>query len=216
MQSSRYSVYNDFYKANLEYVYAQCGGAGPTDIPPRLEVAAYTTKDGDTCDSVASASKVSAAALYITNQDVIRECQKIPAGLSLCLPPQCTTYRLRPEDICISIETAHGIAIDSLSAYNPWINADCSNLHAAPDWYGKLICVSPPGGQHNDAAGPPAQASPGLDPIPGGPGSGTSPGGSGGYSRSPTPPPSGAPLATAVTKAVLRFGNGQADVIFTG
>lgn len=34
MQASPYSVYNEDYKQQLEYVYTKCGGSGPTAIPP--------------------------------------------------------------------------------------------------------------------------------------------------------------------------------------
>ncbi|KAH9876214.1 hypothetical protein J1614_004093 [Plenodomus biglobosus] len=60
MQASQYSVYDENYKAQLEYVYAQCGLKGPTDIPKPLDEVQpvsppyclsnkrYTTKEGDT------------------------------------------------------------------------------------------------------------------------------------------------------------------------
>jgi hypothetical protein len=37
MQASPFSVYDESYKSRLEYVYAQCGGEGPTDVPPAID-----------------------------------------------------------------------------------------------------------------------------------------------------------------------------------
>lgn len=76
MQSSRYSTYNEFWQSELKYVYAECGGSSPTEIPEPLQPAPspapapycvtgkrYTTQEGDTCDSIANATNVSAATL---------------------------------------------------------------------------------------------------------------------------------------------------------
>ena len=105
MQSSSYSVYNDLYKSQLEYVYVQCGGKGPTGIPPSPNVIPqkppataycatgkrYTTKQGDTCDTIASSANASAAALYMGNQDLIRNCASVSPGMTLCIPLTCAT-----------------------------------------------------------------------------------------------------------------------------
>jgi hypothetical protein len=164
MQASQFSIYNADYKAQLEYVYSQCNINGPTAIPPPLvanqpsaplEIPAqsycltgnrYTTKQGDTCDSVATISGVSTAALYMGNQKVLPDCQELAAGLTLCIPLTCTTYRVKSNDTCLSIEKVLGLEIDAVRGYNAWIKSDCSNLQPGTDFYGKNICVSPQGG----------------------------------------------------------------------
>ncbi|KAK3315446.1 hypothetical protein B0H66DRAFT_481824 [Apodospora peruviana] len=213
MQASSYSVYNEDYKRELEYVYAQCGGKGPTDMPPSPNVVQqppptqaycatgtrYRTTQGDTCDSIASGANLSAAALYMSNQDLVRDCRSVTAGTSLCLPLPCAIYRVNTGDSCISIESSLGLAVGSLQSYNAWINSDCSNLQPATDFYGKTICASPQGGVFTGTpANTGAQSTPtgGQD---GGPGSGKG-GGNDGYYRNPVAPPAGVAVAKGTTR----------------
>ncbi|KAJ4192341.1 hypothetical protein NW759_016648 [Fusarium solani] len=88
IQSSSYSVYNRYYQSKLEKVYKTCGGSSPTEIPPPPKVEEsmdfcltekyYTTKEGDTYDSIAKANLgVASVFLYI--------------GVKLCLPTTCPT-----------------------------------------------------------------------------------------------------------------------------
>jgi hypothetical protein len=155
MQSSSYSVYNLYYQAKLEEVYKTCGGSGPTEIPPpptKVEESVkfcltskyYTTKEGDTCDSIAKAHPgVAGVFLYMGNQELIVNCRAIPAGRKLCLPSTCPTYVVKPGDTCWSIERAQHLNVDDVEFYNSWINVDCSNLLKATDFYGKPICIGP-------------------------------------------------------------------------
>ncbi|KAF5692427.1 hypothetical protein FDENT_2949 [Fusarium denticulatum] len=152
MQSSSYSVYNHYYQSQLEKVYKTCGGSGPTELPPPQKVEDtvdfcltnkyYTTKEGDSCDSIAKAYPgVAGVFLYMGNQKLIGDCRKIPAGIKLCLPTTCPTYVIKPGDTCWSIERAQGLDIDDVEYFNSWINVDCSNLQKATDFYGKTICI---------------------------------------------------------------------------
>ncbi|KPM44181.1 hypothetical protein AK830_g2384 [Neonectria ditissima] len=156
MQSSQYSIYDEYYKEELELVYKTCGGSGPTDIPPPLKEGEmktefcmtskyYTTVEGDTCDSISKASGVSGAFLYMSNQEAVGDCREVPAGLRLCLPMTCKTYYVQPDDTCFGIETSLGIRWDDAQYYNSWVNRDCSNLQTATDFYGRSICISPLG-----------------------------------------------------------------------
>ncbi|KAF4466832.1 hypothetical protein FALBO_6306 [Fusarium albosuccineum] len=128
------------YCNELEKVYKTCGGSGPTEIPPLPKVEEpveycltnryHVTKEGDTCDSIAKAYLgVAGIFLYTGNQNLIGDCRDLPAGLKLCLPSTCPTYV--------------GLMIDDVEYYNSWINADCTNLHKATDFYGKSICIGP-------------------------------------------------------------------------
>jgi hypothetical protein len=153
MQSSSYSVYNKYYQARLEKVYKTCGGSGPTEIPPPIKVEEkpeefclndkwYTTKEGDTCDSIAKANPgVAGVYLYMGNQELIPDCRKIRAGIKLCLPTACPTYVIQPKDTCYSIDRAQKLRLDDVEYFNSWINVDCTNLHKATDFYGKSICI---------------------------------------------------------------------------
>lgn len=198
MQSSRYSTYNELWQSELEYVYAECGGSGPTQIPEPLRPAPspapapycvtgkrYTTKEGDTCESVANATSLSAAALYMGNQQILRDCSAAEPGVSLCLPMTCQTYYLRPLDTCVGIERALGLNFGSVRNYNSWLDALCTNLHTATDFYGKIICVSPQGGTFSGTVPSPAPT--------GSPGTGD------GYTRHAVAPPDGVPVAEGTT-----------------
>ncbi|KAF7180792.1 hypothetical protein CNMCM7691_010083 [Aspergillus felis] len=93
MQRSPYSAYNEHYKSVLETINKRCGLSGPTDIrevpmdmpveeekPICLSDMTYTTVDGDTCTSIAVANSISSAALYISNQHLIRTSENITPG----------------------------------------------------------------------------------------------------------------------------------------
>ena len=196
MQSSQYSVYNEYYKEELEYVYETCGGKGPTDIPPPLMAeppipapycltgSRYITVEGDTCESISNATSVSSASLYMANQELLKDCSQISAGIVACIPVTCQTYYVRPSDTCISIETALEFEFGSLQTYNSWINHDCSNLQPATDFYGKMICVSPQGGSFTGSVPPPAATNPPAHD---------------GYSPEVVSPPDDAPVAEGTT-----------------
>ncbi|KAK1756645.1 hypothetical protein QBC47DRAFT_341293 [Echria macrotheca] len=162
MQSSPYSTFDDFYQSQLAYVYSKCGGSGPTSIlaipgtfptisatPTAVACSGttYRSVEGDTCDKIAGSNSVSAAGLYMANQDTVRDCSNIKEGLSICLPAKCKTYNVQTDDTCVSIEVKLGMVFGDVAALNPWVNADCSNLQTATGWYGRAICVGPQGGE---------------------------------------------------------------------
>ncbi|CAG8040248.1 unnamed protein product [Penicillium olsonii] len=167
MQSSPYSYYNQHYKNNLETVVEKCGFDSNTTIPEGLGTAepeddvlcpagsTYTTKGGDTCTSIALDYSLSSAALYMGNQDLIRDCDQVVVGKELCLPLSCAhTYVLKPNDTCRSIEEANQeILFDkstkivtALRQFNPWIDTYCTNLHSTAWAYGNVLCLAPQAG----------------------------------------------------------------------
>lgn len=159
MQASQYSVYDELYKKQLEYVYDKCDASGPTELPPPVEIPEpepalfcpsetyYTTQHGDTCESIANATGVSAASLQIGNQQLLPRCSDLEAGVTICVPLGCETFYVRPSDTCTSIEITLGlIPFGKLKQFNAWLDSACSNLQPATDFYGKVICVSPQGG----------------------------------------------------------------------
>jgi hypothetical protein len=172
MQRTPFSIFDQRYKRRLEYIQEKCGLSGSTDIPPSpyppkpatpepfcLTDKIIETTKSETCDIIAEEHKLSSAALYINNQPAIGDCNNIPAGVKLCLPPSCSeTYVLQPEDSGRSIEEKHydpsrGIPFGSLlRTYNPWISPDYSNLRNGSAIYGCVLCLGPPNGFHTRSA----------------------------------------------------------------
>ena len=170
MQSSPYSYYNQRYKHNLETVIDNCGFTANTTIPDDLRItepeedpfcpadSKYTTKKGDTCTSIALDYSIASAALYMGNQDQIRDCNQVFVGQDLCLPLSCEfTHVLRPNDTCRSIEEANAeIMFDNstkriipLRQVNPWIDTYCTNLQSTAWAYGNVLCLTPQSGLFN-------------------------------------------------------------------
>jgi hypothetical protein len=197
MQASQYSIYDQNYKTQLEYIYKTCGTKGPTEIPPPLDKPdpvvqpyclsgkRYTTKQGDTCQSISSGSSISAPFLYMGNQDLIKNCSSIPAGLSLCMPITCLTHTLQPAETCFQVERALGLEYGMVQRYNSWVDGACTNLQPATDFYGKVICVSPQGGTFVNPTKP---ALPNPTPVP-----------ADGHTKTKIPPPEGASVAEGTT-----------------
>jgi hypothetical protein len=69
--------------------------------------------------------------------------------------------------------------------FNSWLDAGCTNLHSATDFYGKYICVSPQGGEFKNPDNPPV-------PNP-------TPGTSDGYMKEKIAPPDGVQVAKGTT-----------------
>lgn len=88
MQSPRYSTYDEFWQSQLEYIYETYGGNGPTETPGSLEIISpkhtpyynstkrYSTNIGDMCECIANATSVSAAYIFMGNQELLPACQK--------------------------------------------------------------------------------------------------------------------------------------------
>jgi hypothetical protein len=197
MQSSQYSIYDEYYKEQLDYIYAQCKLTGPTAIPAPLDTVQpapapyclsnkrYSTKQGDTCESISSGNSVSSAALYMGNQDLLKDCASVKSGLNVCLPLTCVTYNLQSSDTCFSIERKLSLGSGMVQQFNSWLDAGCTNLHTATDFYGKNICVSPQGGAFKNPDNPPV-------PNP-------TPGTADGYTKEKISPPEGAKVAAGTT-----------------
>ncbi|EWY84226.1 hypothetical protein FOYG_13986 [Fusarium oxysporum NRRL 32931] len=147
MQSSQYSVYNEDYKKELEQIPPPLTRKDEEEEEEDfcLNDNWYTNKKGDTCDSISKAAGVSGVLLYMGNQELLRDCHKIPEGLKLCLPTVCKTYYVKPEDTCLSIEISLGIRWDTIRKYNSWVDRDCNNLQGGTEFYGKSVCIGPLG-----------------------------------------------------------------------
>lgn len=197
MQSSQYSAYDKVYQEQLQYVYSHCDMQGPTEILPPLipqpvsptplciTGRIYTTKGGESCESIANGTNVAGSTLYMANQDILTRCSDLSPGVDLCLPLTCETFFVRPQDDCSSIEAETGLIQGQLRQYNSWLNADCSNLQSATNFYGKNICVSPQGGTFTVTKFP-------TNPT-------TNPDSGDGYTQNVIRPPAGAHVARGTT-----------------
>jgi hypothetical protein len=110
----------------------------PTTSPscPSLVTVGQT----DTCISMSLQYNVSTFSLTFQNKlDVT--CQDFPSpGTRLCLPTSCPIYTVKKDDNCMQLinSVAQGYSITQLRAWNPNINALCTNLNGM---IGRQICV---------------------------------------------------------------------------
>ncbi|KAL3421768.1 hypothetical protein PVAG01_05924 [Phlyctema vagabunda] len=168
MQRTAYSIYDERYKADLEYIHTRCATTGETEVLPPIITpdvpddtactsgATYTTQGGESCASIALGYSISSASLYMANQQTIGNCSSIVAGLELCLPLPCAyTYAVQVGDSCATIQSAApsnlnlNLSFGDVRAYNPWIAFGCENLHEASTFYGPVLCLSPQNGVYN-------------------------------------------------------------------
>ncbi|KAK4032564.1 hypothetical protein C8A01DRAFT_20367 [Parachaetomium inaequale] len=117
--------------------------ASPTDVLEPGCVSLYTIQAGDTCNSIALAQNVSTFAVYGSHG--ITDCSNLPAGSKLCLLGQCLLHQVHETDTCDSIIAGASITVSPsmFVAWNPNIDAVCSNLHRLVGMY---ICLSRPVG----------------------------------------------------------------------
>ncbi|KAJ6107307.1 hypothetical protein N7523_008630 [Penicillium sp. IBT 18751x] len=74
----------------------------------------YTTKEGDTCDSIALEYSVSAATMYYINPNILN-CSSVWADTTPCLPQSCASvYTVEVNDTCISIAANAGLLTSDL------------------------------------------------------------------------------------------------------
>ncbi|KAL2204346.1 hypothetical protein CC79DRAFT_1277976 [Sarocladium strictum] len=167
MQASAYSVYDELFAEMLKHVNKECGVQGPTDpiVPEPLcdndededylcdGGETHTSKEGDTCDSIAQAHSVSASSLYYINADLV-DCNDVWTGQRLCLPDACETVHIVQEgETCKSIAREYGVSPESIVDWNVALDSTCSNIWAENPFWGRTICVSPPGGRFKDGGG---------------------------------------------------------------
>lgn len=111
----------------------------------------YSTRDGETCDSIALANSVSAATLFYLNPNLLN-CSSIPAGQQLCLPERCQNlYQVKDKgEDCVIIGVNAGTSWNKLVSWNLALNEDCTNVFSTNPFWGRVLCVSPPGGEYTD------------------------------------------------------------------
>lgn len=103
----------------------------------------YTVKEGDTCNSISAANKVSTYQLATINKGYIdSQCSNLEPGANICLGYEnedcSTTYVVQAKDTCEQINADHSIDFTTLLANNPQINDNCDNIYV-----GEVLCVLP-------------------------------------------------------------------------
>ena len=201
MQADAYTEdYDEDAKASYEYIAKAChlnvdnfnatdsafNVTGPeTTGDVCVSGSTYTTKEGDSCDSIALSEGVSAATLYYINSNIF-DCHKIAAGTELCLPFTCSSlHKVRTGETCLDIAMDASIWKDDLITFNSQLNWNCTNLHDAEPFWGTVLCVSTPGGKYSSP--PPDNAHQPID------------------SESPVDPPNGIPVADGTTDICSRW-----------
>ncbi|KAH9480415.1 LysM domain-containing protein [Psilocybe cubensis] len=136
----------------------------------------YTVVSGDSCSAIESNYDITFTQLITWNPEINSQCTNIQVGLAYCVasnsppssggPPSnvapgtittgCTSYyTVVSGDTCSAIESRFGITMTQLTAWNPEINSQCTNIQL-----GLAYCVassssgtSPTGPPENLASG---------------------------------------------------------------
>ena len=87
----------------------------------------YTVQNGDNCKAISMAHSVVTGTLIVI-KNIVKDCSNIFVGQSLCLPQTCTTYTVQAGDTCTCIAQAHNLLFPEILAYNPALNAYCTNM----------------------------------------------------------------------------------------
>ncbi|KAH6843385.1 hypothetical protein B0I37DRAFT_437684 [Chaetomium sp. MPI-CAGE-AT-0009] len=163
VQNSVFLGYNEAMVETYKKIFARCNVDAATTPKPPPEVTfpntqgganrtclsgkTYTTKEGDTCHSIALAESVAEDTLASIN-DLMADCARLTlesdTTFNLCLPQSCETTQTGASDDCWSISSQHNISVSQFIAYNPAINGDCTNLR--PN--GTVVCISSPDGSY--------------------------------------------------------------------
>ncbi|MCJ1435514.1 hypothetical protein MMC27_004888 [Xylographa pallens] len=163
IQATPYSNYDQTLASEWASIQSQCGLSYPTAVPILqtnitqpggfavpgsgktgcLSGVNYSVSSGDNCETICEKQKCATGTLIAIN-DLYIDCSNLYAGASICIPPQCTTYKVNSGDTCDIIANATGNTFQQLVAWNPTLGSFCTNLLAGQD-----ICVSPPGGVQN-------------------------------------------------------------------
>lgn len=106
------------------------------------------------------------------------------------------THTVLEKDTCVKLGHTHGVWSESIVSWNAGLDARCTDIWSTNPFWGRVICVSAPGGawdggSGNDGSG--GWGSPGNGGVGGRGGSGD------GYADQPVDPPEGATVAENTT-----------------
>lgn len=105
---------------------------------------------------------------------------------------------MKDSDSCPEVAVDHQVSWQNIVQWNGMIDPYCSNIDQKKPNFGKMLCVSPPGGKFTN---PPANETDGSTGGPGGDGDG--------YSDNEAILPTGAKLATGTTTRCGQFYTAQ-------
>ncbi|KAF4447803.1 LysM domain protein [Fusarium austroafricanum] len=132
MQASPYSLYNEAYKEQLEYIYLKCGLKGPTQIP---------------------------ASVLPDQEDTSLDCGTdewyTTSGAKETLPLIQLQHRHNYQcwdEIVIEYNRTNQLQLGRVQLYNPWVGFDCVDLQAFTFVYGTVLCFGSQFGQHNSSS----------------------------------------------------------------
>ncbi|KAK0647930.1 LysM domain-containing protein [Lasiodiplodia hormozganensis] len=101
----------------------------------------YSIQSGDDCHSIAKSQGIGTMWL-MTDNNLPAWCNDFPTTGDLCLVNTCSVYTVQQNDTCDSMAAANSISTVQLHAWNPSINAGCSNLNSS---IGFEVCINEPG-----------------------------------------------------------------------
>ncbi|CAI6036487.1 unnamed protein product [Clonostachys chloroleuca] len=139
MQRSEHSAYDLEYAAMLEFCVVST--VRLRQDRNFLQIKAH-------CLRLASVAKPSIQRTFTTSTPHLLDCRSIESGMELCLPQACTTYTVQEQEAadCVEISMAGGEGgwLDLIDQ-NLMLDSRCTNLWSTDPFWGRVICISPPG-----------------------------------------------------------------------
>ncbi|KAF8537777.1 hypothetical protein BDD12DRAFT_780083 [Trichophaea hybrida] len=100
----------------------------------------YNVISGDTCELISEKESVATESIIQLN-NLNAQCTNLQIG-PICLPAACSLYNIRKgeETRCAALLQSKGVTMEKFLAWNPAVDATCSNLKA-----GENYCFGEPG-----------------------------------------------------------------------
>ncbi|KAH8891136.1 hypothetical protein GQ53DRAFT_720459 [Thozetella sp. PMI_491] len=125
------------------------GPTSTTTAPPSTSTcpgSVYTSKEGDTCESISLAQSVATDRLVDVNY-LDYNCTTLTAGMQLCIQDTCKLATIQTNQTCDDIAANGGFSVTQLTSWNPTLKSACDsrvtpNLDA---FAGRHICIEAPG-----------------------------------------------------------------------
>jgi LysM repeat protein len=110
-------------------------GTAPSATPSCR--ATHVVQPDEKCYGIAMRHDVSSFSIAVLN-GLDPACSNLTVGSNLCIGDACSVRQVQVGDSCVSILQDTGIDPSQLMAWNPNLDALCSNLHDAP---AMVLCV---------------------------------------------------------------------------
>ncbi|KAG5654983.1 hypothetical protein KAF25_011014 [Fusarium avenaceum] len=155
MQASPYSIYDDYYERQFQYICTKFGLKGNTTVPNSLTPELEDISLDCGTDECAAYHQL----LFIVNQYRLPNCSAdavIGPGTKLCMPAKCDrVHQLRTEEDCHLLEsnTTNKLLEGDVQLYNkPVVGYNCINLQDFTAAYGNIIYFGPEFEQNNTSS----------------------------------------------------------------